>query len=407
MQAGDLSGGDDDKYKLAQLEFEVHDELCRARSEPQSYIPRLQARLDHFVGMKYAPPELGGQTQLVTMEGCRGVEDAIEFLAKQSSLPAFILEGEESFSQCGDKDRLARVYFKDDKAERRKAAIAKSKQERWLAFCWEGPAISSASKIVEDLIIDDGDFDRNHRLAVFNRAHVMVRIQVRKNRKGRILCKLHFSTTMFNSRPCRICGRCYSCDYSCSMCWSLHHSSVSSVCSSRPQTNGSSRPQTTSPRQGNEQTSPQQPLSLPSSPSAKSSGINSANTSSDFGADSPTRRPVREFLSESPVARHTYLSYSPLEGSFLLPRSDSAPSFSPQHIEACRGSQSTPGTPSVAVRARARPGSVISKRQDLKAKLADMQALKPWYHQMHVPCGGRLKASPISRSLPHLQMLYT
>lgn len=400
------NAGGDDKEKLVQLELQVYRELCKVRINPPSCVPSLRSRMENFVGMKYVPPELGGKIQLVTMEGRIGVEDAIDFLGRQSPLPAFMLDGEESESfQCGTQDKLARVYFKDDHAARRKAALEKSRTERWMACCWFGPAISPASKIVEDLIIDDGDFARKHRLAVFNSAHVTVRIQIRKNRKGRLLCKLHFSTALIHTRRCRDCGRCYSCDFSCLACWTHHHSLNGS-------SNCSSRPQTTSPRQ--RLTSPQQPsISLPTSPTEKVSRISSASTCSDLGGDTPSRRAVCDSLLESPGQRHTFSSPASLDESSMLERSASAPFFSPPlSHEVCGGSHSSPISPSssenkhssqsATVRARAR----VSSAPSVKAKLAHARLLKPWYHQLQVQCSGRLnKADAFSRSLPHLQMI--
>merc|ERR1740130_2410222 len=184
--------------------------------------------------MSYAPPELGGKTQLVTVEGTMAVQDAVEFLEKQQRLCPLIFEDEDNnynspmdnFAQHPvEVDPIPAAFFSDDKKARKQAARESSlKKGKWAEFCWFGPPGSPPSKIVEDLIVDDGEMKRKHRLAVFNPTYRIVRVTIRETKKGRIFCRLHFNSQRFKARACRICGRCEACDRSCALCWTLHRS---------------------------------------------------------------------------------------------------------------------------------------------------------------------------------------
>ena len=48
------------------------------REDPQSYIPDLQAMIKHFKGVYYKVP--GTNINIITSEGVKAVENAIEFL---------------------------------------------------------------------------------------------------------------------------------------------------------------------------------------------------------------------------------------------------------------------------------------------------------------------------------------
>lgn len=364
----------DEQQKQVQLEIAVHEELCRLRADPSCYIAPLRERLNHFVGMAYAPPELGGKTQLQTVDGPMGVQDALDCLQKQSPLGRLILENEEgsavdNFAQSGvEVQPLNRNFFVHDKNVRKRAARESAKKGRWAEFSWFGPPDTSATKIVEDLLIDDGQIKRSHRSAIFNPEFVAIRITVRHSKNtGKIFCRLHFSAVRSVPKLCRQCGRCQACDRSCEYCWTVHCSPATSRATSR----NSSRP--VSRQRIPDNYEPLSP-STPASPSVRGGSI--PDVESAIMGSEPSS--AREVMLEEPSCSHpTLRSYIPKHSYRSHPRPPLMecdeiafrPNSGPALIGLC-GSSSWPGlqstppvspTSSAALQRRANSASSFTR----------------------------------------------
>ena len=63
------------------LEAEILEAISEARADPKACEARIEARLQHFKGKDYFPPNRGGKTVVPTKEGTAAVMDAVSFLA--------------------------------------------------------------------------------------------------------------------------------------------------------------------------------------------------------------------------------------------------------------------------------------------------------------------------------------
>eukprot|EP00418_Pyrodinium_bahamense_P001373 CAMPEP_0179015816 /NCGR_PEP_ID=MMETSP0796-20121207/2993_1 /TAXON_ID=73915 /ORGANISM="Pyrodinium bahamense, Strain pbaha01" /LENGTH=449 /DNA_ID=CAMNT_0020711475 /DNA_START=23 /DNA_END=1369 /DNA_ORIENTATION=+ len=189
-----------------QLEAEVLRELARLRENPLCYVAPLRARLGHFAWLRYFPPELGGNTALSTAEGTAAVEEAIAFLERQPPLMRHTPNGGSAGSpRGGTVSPYAGLVGRD-------AAAALT----WGEYCWYGPPGSSAQRIVEDIVVDDGVITRAHRQAIFSPDFAVARVRCKHLGKGKLFCRLHFSTgpsscdgtCRTHFRGCDACRRC-------------------------------------------------------------------------------------------------------------------------------------------------------------------------------------------------------
>ena len=61
---------------------------------------------------------------------------------------------------------LHRDFLSQDMETRKQAARESVKKGRWGEFHWHGPPSATATKIVEDSIVCDGEMKRKHRSAM-------------------------------------------------------------------------------------------------------------------------------------------------------------------------------------------------------------------------------------------------
>jgi len=71
---------------LGELEAAIIRAISSAREDPAAMSARLQARLAHYKGKDFFPPDRGGNVAVATKEGKAAVEDAIAFLRRQAPL---------------------------------------------------------------------------------------------------------------------------------------------------------------------------------------------------------------------------------------------------------------------------------------------------------------------------------
>lgn len=151
------------------LAIEVFNEQNRIRTDPSSYIEKLERALTFFKGKVFRHP---AEIPIETYEGEEGVKNAIQFLKSQE--PIDPLKHSKELSQAaldhandigskglsshegsdgnGISDRIER-YIEWDKA------IAEN-----LDFCYK-----FAENIVMNLLIDDGTKEKHQRTNLFNR----------------------------------------------------------------------------------------------------------------------------------------------------------------------------------------------------------------------------------------------
>ena len=154
----------------AKLSQDVFDEINLARHVPNSVISNIITKFEYFNDKVYSPP---GEIPIETYEGDKALNEAIDFLKNQESLPVIVsnpllqkvaLEYAENITESGDLTQ-PHVDTNDTTPSQRI-----SKVMRWSKMAGECIAVGckSASDIVASLIIDDGDSDRSNRKVIFN-----------------------------------------------------------------------------------------------------------------------------------------------------------------------------------------------------------------------------------------------
>lgn len=148
-------------------------ELNDARTDPAAYARKVRALRALYRGDRIERP---GETALVTREGTAAVDEAMDFLERQTPLPAVR-------SHPG-LDRAAGDHAAD---QGRSGVIGHTggdgsspsdRMRRYGRWSATGEAIAYGSHRAEDvvlqLIIDDGVPDRGHRRILFNPAYALV-----------------------------------------------------------------------------------------------------------------------------------------------------------------------------------------------------------------------------------------
>jgi len=155
----------------AKLSQEVFDEINLARHVPNSIVSNLISKYEFFDGNIYTAP---GEFPIETYEGEKALNDAIDFLKAQETLPVIVshpglqkiaLEYAEDLIESGD--------FSTPHIDSRDTTPAQriSKVMRWAKVAGECIDVGNrtASNIVASLIIDDGNEERSNRKVLFNK----------------------------------------------------------------------------------------------------------------------------------------------------------------------------------------------------------------------------------------------
>jgi uncharacterized protein YkwD len=157
----------DMNYK--QIEKDVFNELNAIRTNPCSYVSKLQKLKTYINGKIIHPPN---EHIIEIEEGIKAVDNAIEFLNKQTALNELTyndnlhtvainhakdigqrgVNSHEGVNGINLSDRIEKVIEWD-------GSIAES-----LVFCYK-----TAENIVMSIVIDDGDVNRNQRDVLFNK----------------------------------------------------------------------------------------------------------------------------------------------------------------------------------------------------------------------------------------------
>lgn len=152
---------------LTDLEREVVNELNLARTQPQRYAEFLTEYSKHFTGRVLHE---SGQTNLLTNEGKKAVDEAIRFLKTQK--PISTLTASRGMSRAaGDMVRMQETTTQTGHKGRDGSTFADriNRYGSWNGSCSENIDYGNndARRIVMALIIDDGVSNRGHRKSIF------------------------------------------------------------------------------------------------------------------------------------------------------------------------------------------------------------------------------------------------
>lgn len=151
-----------------ELTKQIIDEHNKVRTDPQSYIEKLENNMKYFRGDVFAKP---GEDSIQTNEGKAAYEEAIEFLKRQKAIPT--LTHDPRLSQaCAD--HIADIGPKG--LATHESTDGKNVSDRIEKYCeWDGACCENidfgtknAEDIIINMIVDDGIQDRAHRRNVFN-----------------------------------------------------------------------------------------------------------------------------------------------------------------------------------------------------------------------------------------------
>jgi uncharacterized protein YkwD len=155
----------------ARLSQEVFDEINLARHVPNSIVSNLISKYEFFSGNVYTAP---GEFSVETYEGEKALNDAIDFLKAQETLPVIVshpglqkvaLEYAEDLIESGDFS-TPHIDTQDTTPAQRI-----SKVMRWAKMAGECIDVGNktAANIVAALIVDDGNEERSNRKVLFNK----------------------------------------------------------------------------------------------------------------------------------------------------------------------------------------------------------------------------------------------
>jgi hypothetical protein len=148
---------------------QVLNELNRARTDPQAYAQSLRELRRHFQGrLLHDGVEDGG---IMTFEGVAAVDEAIAFLERQAPLPALDLADpliRSAMDQARDQSRSGRIGHTGSDGSSFADRI--HRQATWLGEAGEAIAYGDggAAEVIRQLIVDDGEPDRGHRILLFS-----------------------------------------------------------------------------------------------------------------------------------------------------------------------------------------------------------------------------------------------
>ena len=145
--------------------YKLHNEL---RSNPQSFIPKLENSLKYYKDNKiYSPPD---EDPIKTTEGPEAVQEAIDFLKNQNSLPTLKLS-EQINKACQDhiKDIGPKGMTGHEGSDGKNISERIEKYGEWDGDIAENLdfGFKKAENIIMNLLIDDGVKERFQRSNIF------------------------------------------------------------------------------------------------------------------------------------------------------------------------------------------------------------------------------------------------
>ena len=175
------------------LQQEFLSEFNRLRRDPRSYIPILEKHKQGFTGnRKY----IAKNVILLTQEGVKPVEEAIEFLKKAPAVPALKLSAGMSRAardhvlDLGPEGKIG--HFGTDGSSPGERLQRYGKPVGWVA---ENIGFGDAGgrNMVMILLVDDGVPDRGHRKKMLSGQYKQVGIACGEHKVYRHMCVIDFA----------------------------------------------------------------------------------------------------------------------------------------------------------------------------------------------------------------------
>lgn len=193
-RAAEGSGAGDQEPWLSPLENEILHEQNLARTHPHAYARYLRQWLPYYDGTERRLP---GRLPVLTVEGTRGVEEAIRFLEQQDPLPplqpsrGLSRAARDHVNDTGPKGWTGHTGSDDSQPGDRV-----SRYGRWYHRVGENISYGGfiAREIVMRLIIDDGVPDRGHRHNMFNPEFHLTGIAFGDHRDFGTMCVITYTT---------------------------------------------------------------------------------------------------------------------------------------------------------------------------------------------------------------------
>lgn len=186
---------------LSPLEKALLQEINVARTEPQKYAAVLAPLQAHFVGTTLQQPgDIALATDrgaaLVTREGVKAVQEAVDFLRTTSPLPPLVASRGMSLAakdHVKDQGQAGQIGHQGSDGSRSEDRV--NRYGRWQGKIGENIAygISSARGMIMALIIDDGIPGRGHRHNLFEARSRVAGVACGPHRTWQLVCVLTFA----------------------------------------------------------------------------------------------------------------------------------------------------------------------------------------------------------------------
>lgn len=178
---------------LSAFEKGIIDETNLARKNPAAYAAQMQKIRQYYKGNRF---ELPGQIPILTQEGVKAVDEAINYLKSAKPLPPITASRGMSLG--------ARDHVKDQGPKGATGHNGSNGSKPWDRInkygAWQkvvGENISygpdDARKVVMQLIIDDGVPDRGHRVNIFKPDFRVSGVACGPHKKYRTMCVITYA----------------------------------------------------------------------------------------------------------------------------------------------------------------------------------------------------------------------
>lgn len=182
------------------LKQEILEEHNKVRSNPASYIPKIEKILTYFKGdVIYKPGEIGVQTD----EGKAVYKEAIEFLKKQKAIGTLVLNENLSRAAQDHCNDIGPKGLTDHDGSN--GSTVTDRIEKYLE--WDKTVAENldfGGKTGEDvlisLIVDDGNPGRGHRKTIFNKDLFIIGIGIGKHSEYEICTTLDYVGAIKNEK---------------------------------------------------------------------------------------------------------------------------------------------------------------------------------------------------------------
>ncbi len=176
-----------------ELAIEIFNEQNRVRTDPKSYIDKLERAKSFFKDKIFRHP---AEIPIETYEGVKGIENAIEFLKNQEPLEP--LRANRELSKAA-KDHATDIGSKGlSSHEGSDGTGISDRVEKYIE--WDGALAENldfcykfAENIVMNLIVDDGSKQKHQRSNLFNPEFVYVGVGCDKHKTFKICTVINYA----------------------------------------------------------------------------------------------------------------------------------------------------------------------------------------------------------------------